>query len=64
MPEYIPPMTRVIVRGGRHTHAVQVDAEGIARTACGSRRLRAVDRAAHPDDPITCPNCLKVQGQP
>ncbi|WP_181785113.1 hypothetical protein [Streptomyces phytophilus] len=59
MSEYIQPMTRVIVRGGRVVHAVIRDENGIARTACGSRRLRAVDRAQHDDEAITCPACLK-----
>lgn len=61
MPEYIPKMTRVRVRGGRHTHAVIVDENGHARTACLSRRLRAVDRPQADDEPITCPNCLAVK---
>ncbi|MFD5682166.1 hypothetical protein [Streptomyces bacillaris] len=57
MHEQVPPMTRVIVRGGRVVHAVTVDEGGAARTACGSRRLRPVDRAQHDDEPITCPAC-------
>ncbi|WP_432051773.1 hypothetical protein [Streptomyces xiamenensis] len=60
MPEHIPQMKRVRVRGGRHVHAVVLDADGIARTACGSRRLRAVDRKQPASEPITCPNCRKV----
>lgn len=58
MPERIhPSVTRVTVRGGRVVHAVVRDADGIARTACGSRRLRAVDRAQPRTTPVTCPGC-------
>ncbi|MGW7296127.1 hypothetical protein ACWGIB_27540 [Streptomyces xiamenensis] len=60
MPEHIPPMKRVVVRGGRVVHAVVLDDAGMARTACGSRRLRAVDRARPSADPVTCPNCRKA----
>ncbi|MFD7509531.1 hypothetical protein ACFV5N_09335 [Streptomyces sp. NPDC059853] len=57
MPERIPPMKRVRVRGGRLVHAVIRDEAGIARTACGSRRLRAVDSKEWDSTPITCPRC-------
>jgi hypothetical protein len=60
MTEYINPrMRRVRVRGGRHIHAVH-HPEGIARTLCGSRRLRAVDREAA-GERVTCPGCLKIE---
>lgn len=56
-------LTRVRVRGGRHVHAVALDAAGIARTTCGSRRLRRVDRRQlDHDEPVTCPNCLRATG--
>ncbi|RLL68388.1 hypothetical protein D7M15_17865 [Streptomyces sp. Z26] len=50
-------MARVVVRGGRHVHAVRVDEQGVARTACGSRRLRRCDHPQYADEPVTCPNC-------
>jgi hypothetical protein len=58
--EKIPKMSRVIVHGGRHVHAVTRDEHGIQRTACGSRRLRACDRPQYRGEPITCPNCQKA----
>lgn len=57
MPEYIPAMKRVRVRGGRVTHAVTRDEAGIQRTACGSRRLRACDNKQLASEPVTCPAC-------